>query len=247
MAVTYKILSALLSYPTEELQAAAGEFAKILEDEAMLPEVDRQALDRLIKQTAGEDIYELQERYVQLFDRTRSVSLHLFEHVHGESRDRGPAMVDLSELYEKHDLEITANELPDHLPVFLEFLSILSEKEARDHLSQPLHIIAALRERLIKRKSPYATVFRALETLARAAPDASAVAAVLAEPEDDPDDLEAIDAEWEETAVMFGPGAPDDDSCPQVSDMLARMDIPPPNGVPTNGKPTNGDPLPDGQ
>jgi len=260
MAVTYKILSALLSYPTEDLQAAAGSFVQLLDDEALLPEADRQALVRLIKQIAGEDLYELQERYVQLFDRTRSLSLHLFEHVHGESRDRGQAMVDLTDLYEQSGLEITANELPDHLPMFLEFLSILPENEARDHLSQPLHIIAAVRERLIKRKSPYATVFRALETLARVKPDAAAVKTMLSEPEDDPDDLDAIDAEWEEAAVMFGPGAPDDDSCPQVSDMLARMDVPtgaplgapaPTSTLPTTPPATaphaSTDPLADGQ
>jgi nitrate reductase delta subunit len=255
MAATYKILSALLTYPTEELQAAAGEFTQILKDEALLPEIDRQALDRLIKQVAGEDLYELQERYVQLFDRTRSLSLHLFEHVHGESRDRGQAMVDLTDLYEQNGLEITANELPDHLPMFLEFLSILPEGEARDHLSQPLHIIAALRERLIKRKSPYAAVLRALETLARVTPDATVLEQMLSEPEDDPDDLEAIDAEWEEAAVIFGPGAPDDDSCPQVSDMLARMDVPPatplgtPAAVPSHptAPPASVDPLADGQ
>ena len=136
MAVTYKILSALLSYPTEDLQAAAGSFVQLLDDEALLPEADRQALVRLIKQIAGEDLYELQERYVQLFDRTRSLSLHLFEHVHGESRDRGQAMVDLTDLYAQHGLEITANELPDHLPLFLEFLSTLPEAEAREHLGQ---------------------------------------------------------------------------------------------------------------
>lgn len=256
MAVTYKVLSALLSYPTEDLQAAAGSFMQILEEEGLLPEVDRQALGRLIRQVAGEDLYELQERYVQLFDRTRSLSLHLFEHVHGESRDRGQAMVDLTDLYETHGLEITANELPDHLPLFLEFLSTLPEAEAREHLSQPLHIIAALRERLIKRKSVYAAVFRVLETLARETPDAAALSAVLAEPEDDPDDLDAIDAEWEEAAVIFGPGAPDDESCPQVSDMLARMDVPPGAQAPTPTLPTapsaaaptaSGDPLADGQ
>lgn len=247
MTVTYKILSALLSYPTEDLQAAAGSFTKLLEDEALLPDVDRQALVRLIKQIGSEDLYELQERYVQLFDRTRSLSLHLFEHVHGESRDRGQAMVDLTDLYEKHGLEITARELPDHLPLFLEFLSTLPEAEAREHLTQPLHIVAALRERLIKRKSVYAPVFRVLETLARVAPDAAALSAVLAVPEDDPDDLEALDAEWEEAAVMFGPGAPDDDSCPQVSDMLARMDVPPGAAPPATAPPASGDPLADGQ
>lgn len=239
MAVTHKILSALLSYPTGELQQAAGEFERILADEGLLPEPDRRALSRLICQIADQDLYELQERYVQLFDRTRSLSLHLFEHVHGESRDRGQAMVDLTNQYAEHGLEIAANELPDHLPLFMEYLSILPDDEAREQLGQPVHIIAALRERLAKRKSAYAAAFRALETLARGTPDTKAVAAVLAEPEVDPDDLEAIDAEWEETAVMFGPGAPDDNVCPQVADMLARMDVSPDAPL-ADGEPSSG-------
>ena len=74
------------------------------------------------------DLYDLQERYVLLFDRTRSLSLHLFEHVHGESRDRGQAMVDLKALYERHGLHMSSSELPDHLPLFLEFLS----RDSRD-------------------------------------------------------------------------------------------------------------------
>ena len=81
------------------------------------------ALDRLLDELATGDLYDLQERYVLLFDRTRSLSLHLFEHVHGESRDRGQAMVDLKALYERHGLLMSSSELPDHLPLFLEFLS----------------------------------------------------------------------------------------------------------------------------
>ena len=122
MIRTFKILSLLLSYPTEEFQAAASELTAVLDQEALLPARMRPRLAALIDELATRDLYDLQERYIHLFDRTRSLSLHLFEHVHGESRDRGQAMIDLMELYEKAGLQIDAKELPDYLPLFLEFL-----------------------------------------------------------------------------------------------------------------------------
>lgn len=223
MAKTFKVLSALLSYPTAELQAAAPEFAAVLASEALMPEPIRQALDPLIAEIAGDDLFELQERYVLLFDRTSTLSLHLFEHIHGESRDRGQAMVDLAELYHNNGLAISARELPDYLPLFLEFLSTQSEAEARELLGQPLHIISALATRLMRRDSVYAAALRALEAISRGKPEAAALQELLDEAEDDPNDLAALDAIWEEEAVTFGPGAPDDDNCPNVSQMLARM------------------------
>jgi nitrate reductase delta subunit len=223
MAKTFKVLSALLSYPTAELQAAVTEFGAVLVSENLVPKPDRQALAPLIAQIAEVDLYELQERYVLLFDRTRSLSLHIFEHIHGESRDRGQAMIDLAELYHRNGMAISARELPDYLPLFLEFLSTQPEAEARELLEQPLHIISALATRLVRRESIYAAALRALEAVARSKPEAVALKALLDEAEDDPNDLAALDAIWEEEAVTFGPGAMGDDNCPNVSEMLARM------------------------
>ena len=223
MTKTFKVLSAMLSYPTEELQAAAPEFAGILEQEGLVPAMDRQVLSPLLQELAGQSIYELQERYVLLFDRTRSLSLHLFEHIHGESRDRGQAMVDLAAHYEQQGLTISVRELPDYLPLFLEFLSTLPSNEACDLLEQPLHIVSALATRLQRRDSVYAAAVRALEALARTKPETAAVQSMLDESEDDPNDLAALDAIWEETEVVFGPGAQGDDNCPRVSDILNRM------------------------
>ena len=183
MARTYRALAALIAYPTDALQAATGEIAAVLAE------------------LAGRDIYDLQERYFALFDRSRTLSLHLFEHVHGESRDRGQAMADLIELYRGHGFEPTASELPDFLPLFLEFLSLLPGHEAQALLAEPAGILQVLAERLVTRKSAYAAVFAALATLANAPaiglPDHST---------EDPDDLAALDAAWEEAAVHFGPG-----------------------------------------
>ena len=201
MARTYRALAALIAYPTEALQAATGEIAAVLAEEGLVPASHRAAIDDLLAELAGRDIYDLQERYFALFDRSRTLSLHLFEHVHGESRDRGQAMADLIELYRGHGFEPTASELPDFLPLFLEFLSLLPGHEAQALLAEPAGILQVLAERLVTRKSTYAAVFAALATLANApaitGSDTSA---------EDPDDLVALDAAWEEAAVHFGPG-----------------------------------------
>lgn len=201
MARTYRALAALLSYPTAELQSATAEIAGILRDESLIEEAPRAALAGFLRELATSDLYELQERYVSLFDRGRSVSLHLFEHVHSESRDRGQAMVDLLGLYAERGLEVTAGELPDFLPLFLEFLSLLPVAEAQALLGEPAAILRVLAERLQRRDGGYAAVMQAVAALARA-PQSGASAI----PDEDPDDLAALDATWEEAAVRFGPG-----------------------------------------
>lgn len=207
MEKVFKALSALLSYPEAELQDAAPELRRVIDEEALLTPDCRRLLDALIEEIATGDLYALQERYVELFDRTRSLSLHLFEHVHGESRDRGQAMIDLKSLYEQNGLCLSAAELPDYLPAFLEFLSTRPVTEARVMLSQPAHVLGALAERLHKRNTPYEAVFQALAVLAAPAPDAPDIEVVPEGPESDPNDLAALDAQWEEEAVSFGPDA----------------------------------------
>ncbi len=208
---TLKVLSVLLTYPTPELLAAADELKSVLRREGVLK---RQALDdvvRLIDVLGEGDLFDAQERYILLFDRTRSLSLHLFEHVHGESRDRGQAMVDLIKLYEDGGFTPTISELPDFLPLFLEFASIQPPQAAIELIGQPGHVFAALSERLGKRGSPYRAVFAALVALSKAKLDEAALTALRAEPDPEPDDLEALDAAWAEEEVRFGPGAAADD------------------------------------
>jgi nitrate reductase delta subunit len=205
--ITFKALSALLSYPTAELQKAVPELIVALDSEALIPRVIRRQLDILLTEIATGDLYDLQERYVLLFDRTRSLSLHIFEHVHGESRDRGQAMIDLKALYENNDLEMAASELPDFVPLFLEFLSTQPRAEAYELLAQPAHILSALAERLRKRQSAYESVFRVLVALAAIKPKGEDVAALLQQPDADANDLAALDAAWEDEPVNFGPNA----------------------------------------
>jgi nitrate reductase delta subunit len=205
--ITFKALSALLSYPTAELQKAVPELIVALDSEALIPRSMRRQLDVLLNEIATGDLYDLQERYVLLFDRTRSLSLHIFEHVHGESRDRGQAMIDLKSLYESSNFEMAAAELPDFVPLFLEFLSTQPRVEAYELLAQPAHILSALAERLRKRQSAYESVFRVLVALAATKPKGEDVAALLQQPDPDADDLAALDATWEDEPVNFGPNA----------------------------------------
>jgi nitrate reductase delta subunit len=202
-----KALSALLTYPTRELQDAIPEIARILSSCGNLSTSARKQLRLLTSSLANDDLYELQERYTDLFDRTRTLSLHIFEHIHGESRDRGQAMVDLQNHYAQHGLEVDASELPDFIPLFLEFLSTLPPSEASELLGQPINILSALGERLTKRESPYQGVFQALVSLSSELPERDAVREMLARPDPEAHDLEALDAEWEEAAVEFGPAA----------------------------------------
>lgn len=209
MSRTLKALSALLTYPTAELVQAAGEISEALDKDTRLPASVRDQLHRLINEMATGDLYDLQERYVLLFDRTRSLSLHLFEHVHGESRDRGQAMIDLKSQYEQAGLYMDVSELPDFLPLFLEYVAMRPAVEASESLGQPAHIFAAMAERLRKRRSPYEAVFRALVAIAAAKPTEEEVSALLSLPDPDADDLKALDAAWEDEPVNFGPGSGD--------------------------------------
>lgn len=204
---TLKVLSALLTYPTDDLIAAAHELKAVLIKEGLLKPKQIAAVTSLIDDIAGRDLFDAQERYIMLFDRTRSLSLHLFEHVHGESRDRGQAMVDLIKVYEDGGYTPTTSELPDFLPLFLEYAATRAPAEAIELIGQPGHVLAALRERLAKRGSPYEAVFAALVALSRAKLDEAALAALRAEPDPEPDDLDALDAAWEDEEVIFGPGA----------------------------------------
>lgn len=224
MALTYRALALLLTYPTAESQALVPEAIGVIEGEGLMSDPVLRGLRRLAGEIAGKDLYEAQEAYVWLFDRTRSLSLNLYEHVHGESRDRGQAMVALLELYRSKGLELSANELPDHLPVFLEFLSTQPDDEAASLLGEAAHVLSALGERLHKRQSAYRAVFGALACLSGDKADDQALAALLQEPDDDPADLEVMDKLWAETAVTFGPG---EAGCPKAEALVRSMNQPP--------------------
>ena len=219
--LTFKVLSALLLYPSSEHAEAREEMEAIIEREALVNESLREGLRELIRKRAESDPLAVAAEYVSLFDTTRSLSLHLFEHVHGDSRERGAAMSDLIEQYRGRGLEITADELPDYLPLVLEFLSLQPLEQARAMLAEVADILGLLQARLTKRSSDYAVVFRALCALAQVQLDPVALenAATSEKPVD-------IDKEWEEAPVRFD--LPLDDQtaadCGIASAMVQRME-----------------------
>lgn len=200
MRLTLRTLSALLDYPSAELKAAIPELREALITEAVLPRSARRRLEPLLDRLEFDDLLELQAHYSELFDRSRSLSLHLFEHIHGDSRERGQAMIDLGDQYVARGFLLARPELPDFIPVFVEFTSCLAPEEAREMMGEPAHVFAALADRLARRGTPYAAVLGALLVLA-GKPDCEALSDLEAKaPDDDP---AKMDEEWEEKAVTF--------------------------------------------
>jgi nitrate reductase delta subunit len=173
---TFKVLSLLLSYPESDWLAALPELEEALEAEADFNREASATLAPLFALLKQSNLIALQENYVATFDRNPSHSLHLFEHIHGESRDRGSAMIDLLREYWKHDFDASASELPDYVPLFLEFLSLLPTEEALQLLGDAVHVLAAVGRKLDANGSPYAHVFQLLNALS------PVVAQELAEP-----------------------------------------------------------------
>lgn len=203
-----KVIAALMSYPTAELQQAAPALAGMLQQESQLSTAQREQLLQFLERLGTEDLIELQQEYVDTFDRGRACALHLFEHVHGDSRDRGQAMVDLVDVYREAGYTIAVAELPDYLPLFLEFLSTRLAADASSWLAQVEHIIKLLYVRLQDRGSRYAVLFSPLLSIAGVVIQPDERQALIGERDDTP---EALDAAWAEEPVTFGLGA---EACP---------------------------------
>ncbi len=190
---TLRALALLLNYPDDALRQALPELLKAIDDEAALPAARRAEIRALAQELAQQETLDAEARYVETFDRGRSTSLHMFEHVHGDSRDRGPAMIDLTQTYEKAGLLLGPDELPDHLCVVLEFASTQPPQVARDFLGEMAHILNAIFSALLKRQSPYATLVAAVLELAGHKAQAVPFA------EEAP-----LDESWEEPAAFDG-------------------------------------------
>jgi nitrate reductase molybdenum cofactor assembly chaperone NarJ/NarW len=192
MHYTLRSLALLLSYPGAQLRAVLPELAAAIAGEAALPAPRRAEIQAFACDLLRADPLEAEARYVELFDRGRSTSLHLFEHVHGDSRERGPAMVDLVNTYASAGLHLEGRELPDHLCVVLEFASTQPPDVAKAFLGEVTHILQAIFSALRQRDSAYASLVAAVLELA-----GHKVEAVPVAPE------ESLDASWAEP-VAFG-------------------------------------------
>jgi len=190
---TLRVLAALLSYPDAGVRGHLPEMLEILRRENALPVSRRAELEALIAKLRDDEPLDVEAGYVQLFDRGRGTSLHLFEHVHGDSRDRGPAMIDLAQTYETAGLLLAPGELPDFLPAVLEFASTQPPREAKAFLGETAHILNAIFGALVRRESAYASVLGALLELAGEKMQPVA-----------PDIEETLDETWAEPPVFDG-------------------------------------------
>ncbi len=202
---TLKALALLLDYPTDSMYDNLSEFKALFLSDENLSDAEKASLVSFIENFEKQSLLDWQSYYDGLFERGRALSLLLFEHVHGESRDRGQAMIDLIAQYKNAGLEIGVKELPDYIPLFLEFLSTQGLDNARGWLQDVSHILALLAARLQKRDSHYSAIFTALLELSQAEIDLEDVKRQIADEKRD-DTRKAIDKVWEEEMVTFGPG-----------------------------------------
>jgi nitrate reductase delta subunit len=209
--LTFRVLSALLSYPTPELKAQLAEAEHIVRSEGLLRAPQLDGVCAFLRYLRDIPQFDAESTYLDAFDRGRSTSLYLFEHIHGESRERGQAMVKLFLRYRAHGLDPSTNELPDYLPLFLEFLSTRPPAEAAKHLAEVADIVGMIGGRLRRRGAPHAALLEAVASLA--SQGAGAAADVEPDGVDRDDTPAALDAAWEEAPVVFNdaqgaPGAP---------------------------------------
>jgi nitrate reductase molybdenum cofactor assembly chaperone NarJ/NarW len=190
---TLRVFAALLGYPNDTMRSYLPEMRELMRNEHAVSASREAELDILMAALQHKDAFDVEADYVELFDRGRATSLHLFEHVHGDSRDRGPAMIDLGQTYAKAGLILTEGELPDYLPTVLEFVATQPPTEARAFLGEMAHIFNAIFSALIERQSPYASVLGALIELA----------GEKAQPVE-PIAEESIDESWAEPVVFDG-------------------------------------------
>lgn len=165
-SVTARLLAALLGYPDESLRACLPQLRQALQDDTLLSGEYRAALGSLIDGLREADPLDAEARYVDTFDRGRRTSLHLFEHVHGDSRERGPALIDLQQTYAQQGLFLAPGELPDYLPAVLEFVSMQPYELAMEFLGEIAHLLQLLHAALVREESPYAAGLAALLNLA---------------------------------------------------------------------------------
>ena len=207
-----KLIGVLMDYPQDELWQHREELLDAADDSALSPQ-RRDELGDFVRTLLDTDPLTAQDNWLSLFDRGRSMSLLLFEHIHGESRDRGQAMVDLIEAYRKNGFELAARELPDYLPLLLEYLGQRPQAEARDWLHHVNHIVGLLAARAGERKSPYAVLFEILVEIADGKLDLRVLRhRASEEPRDDTP--EVMDRLWEEEAIRFGAEMPDENCSP---------------------------------
>ncbi|WP_198374604.1 nitrate reductase molybdenum cofactor assembly chaperone [Neoroseomonas rubea] len=219
------ILSRLLRYPDADLRADLPDIAAAIPGAGFRANLVPRLL-RLPRRLAQGDGLDREEAYVRLFERGRGTSLHLFEHVHGDTRNRGPAMIELAQVYEQAGYALDARELPDFLPLFLEFCAVAPEDVAGNLLTHCAPILDALHARLLGRGSAEARLYAVILAATLAEIGATPAQAPTQEQErTDAEEFAELDAAYESEPVVFGPESdPDKEGArAKVAAMIQRL------------------------
>jgi nitrate reductase molybdenum cofactor assembly chaperone NarJ/NarW len=220
--IALRALGALLSYPRDEVWQALPEIAEAIRTSNFIALRQRDELLALLDELNSAGLLQAEERYVELFDRGRAASLHLFEHLHGDGRDRGQAMVDLKRLYKRAGYELCSCELPDYLPVVLEYLSCRDLQETRELLADCAHILRRIGQSLIARGSSYAAVLQALLVVAGEDPiDVATVPRVT-------ERIDNLDRDWFEQPAFGAEPLTPSSTGPSSPPASSSAGIPPP-------------------
>ncbi|MFH8769658.1 MULTISPECIES: nitrate reductase molybdenum cofactor assembly chaperone [unclassified Streptomyces] len=180
-ALLLRLCSLLLQYPDSELVAARP---VLKDDVAALPASPAAGhLAAFTTWMAGQEPDGLERHYVEMFDLRRRSSLHLTYYLHGDTRRRGMALLTLNQRYRAMGWDIEGGELPDHLPVVLEFAALAGPRGGEAPLRQHRRGLELLHRALVDADSPYRHVLAALLTLLPPPTEAdrAAVARLVAE------------------------------------------------------------------
>lgn len=195
------MLSILLMYPNSQLKDNVNDISNIIKDDNNILQCKNE-LSSFLDYLNDNNLSFLQENYVSIFDRQKKFSLYLFEHIHGDSRERGTAIIDLQNLYKNNNFDISeARELPDYIPLFLEFISLVEEDEAYNMLGEIINLISIIGKRLELINSKYSIIFSILESVSKIKPDYLVVEKIISK-DKDIDSESNIDKEWEEEKIF---------------------------------------------
>jgi len=190
-------------YPTSQLKNNIDDiFTIVKKNDDTILKIKKDILLSFLTYLKENNLIFLQENYVSIFDRQKKFSLYLFEHIHGDSRERGTAIIDLQNLYKNYNFDISeAKELPDYIPLFLEFISLIEESTAYDMLGEIINLISIIKNRLEIINSKYSILFSILESLSIIKPDYILVEKIINK-DKEIDNKSNIDKEWEEEKIF---------------------------------------------
>ena len=159
----FAVISKLIDYPDSELIENLDSVIEYIKDSSEIATDEKEILMEFVSWMRSHTSIKLQETYVETFDMVPEHDLHLTHHIFGDDRQRGPALIDLSEHFKNEGLEVKEGEIPDFLPLLLEYASTLDDIKSREFLGDAKKIITIIADNLDKAKSPYSKLIRIVE------------------------------------------------------------------------------------